>query len=146
VDGGGRAGEVVDFVNFDIDGLTNVMKNEIEVGLPLRIPRHSDLSEQVSDVVLRSSKKIIDANDIVSLGINENPSDSYHLHQTSTQMATNETSASAHHDALSSRHNLVLGTKSRSHTHPQIVCNKSKRSCSNPLVNQGDHTIVCNEL
>lgn len=80
MDGGGRAGEVVDLVHFDIDGLTNVMKNEIEVGLPLRTPRHSDLSEQVSDVILRSSKKVIDANDIVSLGINENASDSYHLH------------------------------------------------------------------
>ena len=122
MNGSGRTGEVVNLVDFDVDGLTNVMKDEIEVGLPLRMHRHANLSEQVSDVILRSSKEIINTDDIVSLGLNEHAINSYHLDQTSTQMTTNETSASAHHNALSSRHNLVLGTKSRSHAHPQIIC------------------------
>lgn len=111
MNGSGRAGEVVNLVHFHEDGLTNVMKDEIEVGLRIKPCRHSDLSNQMLDVILRSSKEIIDANDIVSLVFNGNATDSYHLDQTSTQMTTNKTSASAHHDALSSRHDLVLGTK-----------------------------------
>jgi len=54
---GGRAGKIIDFVNFQKDGQCNVVPNQLEVRL----------REQVSDVRFLRGKKIVQANHIVLL-------------------------------------------------------------------------------
>jgi hypothetical protein len=56
VDGGGRAGEVVDFVNFHIEGKGDVMAEEFKIGAV----------EEMGDISLSPSVKIIHTENIIS--------------------------------------------------------------------------------
>lgn len=56
MDGGRRAGEVVDLVDFDQDGLDHIVTDQLKVGV----------GEQMGDIFLGAREKIVDANHVVS--------------------------------------------------------------------------------
>ena len=58
VDGRGRAGEIVDFIDLDIEREGHVVTHELE----------ARVAEQVLDVALGAGEKIIDADDVVAVG------------------------------------------------------------------------------
>jgi hypothetical protein len=53
---GGRAGEVIDLIDFQTDGLDHVVPDQLEPAA----------TEQVSDVVSRTGKKVVKTNDFLT--------------------------------------------------------------------------------
>jgi len=57
VDGGGWAGEVIDFIDLDVEREANVVSYELEVGV----------LEKVMDVILGACEEVIDAYYLVTI-------------------------------------------------------------------------------
>jgi len=57
MDGRGRAGEVVDFVDFERDGVYDVVADELEIGF----------GEEVCDIGFLAGEEVIEADEIVAL-------------------------------------------------------------------------------
>ena len=74
MDRGGGAGEVVNLVHLHENGLTNVVKDEVEVLLPVREGEGLHLAKQVLDVLLGSGEQVVDANHFVTLHSHQIPS------------------------------------------------------------------------
>lgn len=74
MDGGGGAGEVVNLVHLHENGLTNVVKDEVEVLLLVREGENHYLAKQVLDVLLGSGEQVVDANHFVTLRSQQIPS------------------------------------------------------------------------
>lgn len=74
MDGGGRAGEVVNLVHLHENGLANVVKDEVEVLLPVREDEDNHLAKQVLNVLLGPGEQVVDANHFVTLRSHQIPS------------------------------------------------------------------------
>ncbi len=79
MDRGGRAREIVDLVDLDVERHRDVVAHEFELGMP----------EQVLDVALGAREKIVDAKDMVT-----------RLDQAVGQMGADETGPAGDQDRL----------------------------------------------
>jgi hypothetical protein len=58
MNGGCRAGQVVDLIDFEVDGVGDVVTDAFEMVVP----------EKMADVVLAAREKIVEAQDVLSFG------------------------------------------------------------------------------
>ncbi len=110
--------QIINLINFHIQRLTDIMKNEIEIRLsvssktttytfPIRCLMFS------LDPVRRLSTQMTSCPYKITKYVKR----MYHLQQTFAEMTTDKSSTSTYHDSLLPRHDFVLYTRSWSHTH-----------------------------
>ena len=80
VEGGRRAGKIVDLIDFDIKGEADVMSHELKMGV----------IEEMVDIFARAGEEIIDAKDLMPL-----------LQEALAQMGTEESSPTRNKNSLS---------------------------------------------